>query len=166
MKTLILIRHAKSDWGDAATADHDRELAPRGLRDAPVMAARLREHLDAAGTPLQRIVSSTAVRARTTAEFFGATAGVPVDLDRSLYGAGPEVPLRVASRHPDADVLAVVAHNPGLTMLAYDLSSLAPGEPIGEMPTCAVAAFAWPDADDWSLIDALPPAVWFAAPGR
>ena len=66
MRELILARHAKSDWGDARLADHDRPLNARGLRDAPRMA----RHLAADGVTVERILASTALRARSTAEVY------------------------------------------------------------------------------------------------
>lgn len=66
MKTLLLIRHAKSSWDDAAVADVDRPLNDRGRRDAPAMAKRLIK----AGISIDRFVSSPARRARQTAELF------------------------------------------------------------------------------------------------
>lgn len=67
MRQLILVRHAKSDWGDASLTDHDRPLNARGRQNAPMMAERLAETEPAA----PRIISSTALRARTTAAEFG-----------------------------------------------------------------------------------------------
>ena len=137
MNALTLVRHAKSDWGTPTRADHERPLNARGLRDAPVLAARQADR----GLRVDVLLSSTAVRARTTAEFFAAALGVPVALDRRLYGADPETLLQVAHESGSGRVL-VVAHNPGLSVLASELS----GGGISTMPTCAVATFEW-DAD-------------------
>lgn len=150
MTTLILVRHAKSDWGDPGLDDHDRPLNERGLRDAPTMAARLGE----TGVVIGAIISSTALRARTTAAFFGAHFGLEPTLSPDLYGAPPRALLAAAagSAHP---VVMVVAHDPGMTMLAADLSDGG----IAHMPTCAVATFEWPDAD-WEVATSTPPASW------
>lgn len=154
MVTLALVRHAKSDWGDPDLADHDRPLNARGLRDAPIMAQRIA----AAGFRPDVIVSSTAVRARTTAEAFGAALGVAVDLDEELYGAPAETILARAAR-TGADAVMVVAHDPGMSALAGRLSD---GE-IARMPTCAVAVFTWDD--DWDVATAVDPASFtFDAP--
>ena len=91
-RRLILTRHAKSAWDDPTLDDHDRPLNDRGMHDAPRMAKRLAE----AGFRPDVILSSTAVRARTTAEAFGAALRVAVSLDPDLYGAPAGSLLRVA----------------------------------------------------------------------
>lgn len=148
MIELALVRHAKSDWGQPGLADHDRPLNERGQRDAPVMAARLA----ATGFRPARILSSTALRARTTAAAFGAALGVEVELDEALYGAPAGVLLATAS---GATSVMVVAHNPGMSDLAASLS----GGGIAHMPTCAVARFTW-DAEDWDVAASLAPDSW------
>ncbi|MFV0373595.1 SixA phosphatase family protein [Microbacterium sp.] len=150
MRTLVLIRHAKSDWGNPGTPDHDRPLNERGLRDGPVMAQRLR----AAGTMLDAIVASTALRARTTAGFFGDALGLTPELRTDLYGASPRTLLAVAASS-GADRVALVAHDPGMTALAGRLS----GGGIAAMPTCAVATFRW-DAEGWDIATAIDPDAW------
>ncbi|MFE1644493.1 SixA phosphatase family protein [Microbacterium sp. P01] len=156
MIRLVLVRHAKSDWGDPDLDDHDRPLNARGLRDAPVMARRLAD----TGFLPDVIVSSTAVRARTTAEAFGAELGTAVDLEPSLYGAPPRTLLAVAAATRARSVV-LVAHDPGMSTLAGDLS----GDGVSRMPTCAVATFTWTDAQ-WDTVDALAPDDWtFDAPG-
>lgn len=152
--TLALVRHAKSDWGDPSLDDHDRPLNDRGLRDAPVMARRLAE----TGFSPDVILSSTALRARTTATSFAEVFGLPVTLEERLYGAPGSLLLRAAVESGAASVI-VVAHDPGMSALAGRLS----GE-IAHMPTCAVATFTW-DADDWAVASALDPDSWtFDAP--
>lgn len=146
---LALVRHAKSDWGDPSIDDHDRPLNERGMKDAPRMARRLHE----SGFQADAVLSSTALRARTTAAFFGEWLGVPVELQERLYGAPASVLLEAAAER-GARRVVVVAHDPGMTVLAERLS----GE-IGHMPTCAVATFTWDD-DDWDVATALDPASW------
>jgi len=155
MTTLVLVRHAKSDWGSPARDDHERPLNARGLRDAPVLAARV------AGRDLRldAILASTAVRARTTAEFFGAALGLEPELDADLYGA-PASSLLAAATTRGVDAIMVVAHDPGMTVLAERLS----GGGIGHMPTCAVATFHWATGD-WDVASATDPDRWdFDAP--
>lgn len=149
MITLILVRHAKSDWG-AGLDDHERPLNDRGRRDAPVMARRLA----ATGVRPARILSSTAVRARTTAQVFAEALGATVQTDEGLYGAPGTKLLAAAAGSGVTDVM-VVAHDPGMTVLAEQLSDGG----IGAMPTCAVATFVW-DTDDWDVATATPPARW------
>ena len=154
MTSLVLVRHAKSDWGDPSLDDHDRPLNHRGLKDAPVMAQRLAD----SGFAIEAILSSTALRARTTAAYFGRALGLDVRLDEGLYGA-PASALLEAAVDSGASAVMVVAHDPGMSVLAGRLS----GE-IEHMPTCAVATFTW-DADDWDVATSLEPTSWsFAAP--
>ncbi|MRX42989.1 SixA phosphatase family protein [Agromyces kandeliae] len=152
MKTLVLVRHAKSAWGDPTLADHDRPLNDRGRHDAPAMAVRLRER----GVVPEAIRSSTAVRARTTAEAMADALALPADvlvLDERLYGAGPDTILGVvAELDEEIGTAMVVAHDPGMSVLAYRLS----GE-IEHMPTCAVAEFrfavwSWPEVADAAAV--------------
>lgn len=150
MIRLVLVRHAKSDWGDPSLDDHDRPLNDRGLRDAPRMARALSE----TGFRPEVILSSTAVRARTTAEAFAAEFDVAVNLDPELYGAlGGTLWAKAAAS--GAQRVIVVAHDPGMTTLAEQLS----GGGIGHMPTCAVATFTWDDVD-WPVADAVDPTSW------
>ena len=146
MKTLVLVRHAKSAWGDPTLADHDRPLNARGRRDAPGMGRRIRER----GIAPDAIISSTAVRARSTAEAIaeqvGAAPGI-LTLDERLYGSSPDTILDVITElDDDLTTAVVVAHDPGMSDLAHRIS----GE-IDHMPTCGVAEFrfaAW----TWSEI--------------
>jgi phosphohistidine phosphatase len=121
MKTLLLLRHAKSGHDDPALADHDRPLAPRGKRDAP----RVGEHLLAAGLVPDEILSSTARRARKTAEKVAQACGFAsqVRLLPALYLAPPSVYLE-ALRDLTGDPARVmlVGHNPGLEELLAQIS--------------------------------------------
>ncbi|MFT3945181.1 MAG: histidine phosphatase family protein [Ancrocorticia sp.] len=140
MITLTLVRHAKSDWSNPRLADHDRPLNARGESNAPMMAQRFA----ASGVEVERILASTAVRARMTAEAFGAELGVTVELDEDLYHASSRRLLATAVATGAPSVL-LVAHDPGMSDLAYDLSD---GE-ITHMPTCAVATFTW-QCESWA----------------
>ncbi|MGI9822364.1 SixA phosphatase family protein [Agromyces sp. Marseille-Q5079] len=151
MKTLTLVRHAKSDWGQPGLADHDRPLNDRGLRDAPEMGRRLRER----GEVPDLIVSSTALRARTTAGLIAEGLGLDaasVTLDERLYGSSPQTILRVIGElDGELGRVMVVAHNPGISDFAFDLT-----ESVGEMPTCAVLGLDF-DIDEWAEIEFEPP---------
>ena len=152
MRQLILTRHAKSDWGDPGLADHDRPLNGRGRRDAPRMARQLAASGN--GIAIQRIVSSTALRARTTAAAFGKALELEVELDHELYLASEHTLLQKAVEAEAANVM-LVAHNPGITELAWRLSDGG----IRHMPTCAVARFVW-RTDDWNEAAARPADEW------
>jgi phosphohistidine phosphatase len=148
--TLVLVRHAKSDWGDPHLDDHDRPLNDRGRRDAPRMARRLAE----TGFRPEAVLSSTAVRARTTAAAFAEALGVAMTLDPELYGA-PAGTLFATAAATRAGSVLLVAHDPGMSVLAAQLS----GDGIAHMPTCAVATFRW-DERDWDVASAIDPAGW------
>ncbi|MFB7842960.1 histidine phosphatase family protein [Microbacterium sp. NPDC056052] len=145
MKTLLLARHAKSDWETAGLRDHDRPLNARGRRDTPMMARRLRDD----GVGLQRIVSSSAIRARSTADEYAAAFELAVVEETALYAASARTILAVASALPDAvEVAMLVGHNPGMADAVAELTGF-----FVEFPTCAIAECAV-DVASWSeLID-------------
>lgn len=142
MKTLLILRHAKSSKDDPSLDDHARPLNDRGNRDAPRMGRLLRE-LDLVP---DRVVSSTAVRARTTAEAAAKASGYEgkVELESSLYLASPEEYLEVLRGLPKkAERVLVVGHNPGLERLLDVLA-----RKREELPTAALARVTLP-IDDW-----------------
>lgn len=134
-KTLMAMRHAKSSWDHIGLDDHDRPLNERGLRDAPRMAEWLQNH----DLVPERIISSTAVRAITTAEILAehlkpTPTVVP---HRDLYLADPEEYYQALRLLGDpCERVMVVGHNPGLEELVEQLS----GE-FHRMPTAAIAVF-------------------------
>jgi phosphohistidine phosphatase len=133
--TLILVRHAKSSWSNPGLGDHDRPLNNRGLRDAPRMGERLVE----LGFVPRLIVSSSALRARTTAELIAAGIGYETDrieIEGGLYGASPLTMLNTVSGWDDAmDCAMLIAHNPGITDLVNYLTDAG----IDNVPTCGIA---------------------------
>lgn len=151
VKTLLLVRHAKSSWGDAGLPDIQRPLNERGLHDAPMMGDRLARR----GVQPERWLTSPAVRARTTAEILGRKLGrarADIDVDDRLYGATLNTLLDVIHALDDKlQVAMLVGHNPGLSELAHRLST-----PITHLPTCAVAEFAF-DVDSWSRVGQVGP---------
>jgi len=133
MKTLLILRHAKSSWKDSGLSDHDRPLNPRGRRDAPKVGKRLREE----GLIPDVLLSSTALRARQTAEAVAEESGFEGEIQfiRELYGGGPEATLEALRGLPDLVACAlVVGHNPDLEELVDWLC----GESV-RMPTAALA---------------------------
>jgi phosphohistidine phosphatase len=142
MKTLLILRHAKSSKDDPDLDDHARPLNDRGERDAPRMGKLLRE-LDMVP---DRIVSSTAVRARATAEAAAKASGYEgkVDLESTLYLAEPDEYIEVVSKTPkNVRSVLVVGHNPGLERLVEKLT-----RKREELPTAALAKVTF-DLDDW-----------------
>lgn len=146
MIQLVLARHAKSDWGDPSLDDHDRPLNARGVRDAPEMARRIMR----TGVRPGLILTSTAVRARDTAEAFAATFDSELRELPELYASTPAT-LLDAARTAGEDEVMVVAHDPGMSAL---VSALA-GRHVS-MTTCAVAVFTWHDAT-WADVGAVAP---------
>lgn len=161
MKTLLLVRHAKSSWDRPGLDDHDRPLNARGLRDAPEMGRRLAER----GLIPDRILSSTALRAQTTAQLIADAFGYDADrivLDERLYAASDDEVLRVIGEiDGDIGTAMVVGHNPETVSLAQRFS-----RDVHEMPTCAVAEFTF-DVDAWyELEDAEPTSVRVETPRK
>ena len=148
MKTLFLVRHAKSSWDDAALADKDRPLNDRGKRDAP----KVGERLASAGAKPDLILSSPAKRALTTAEIIARKLGYKrknIVVDDRLYAVEAEVLLAVIRQLDDgAECVILFGHNPELTELAHHLSSK-----ISHLPTCAVAELTF-DVKSWKRIGA------------
>lgn len=141
MKTLLLARHAKSDWGAFGVADHERTLNSRGRRDAPAMARRLIDD----GIRLDRIVSSSAVRARSTADEYAAAFGLAVVEEPQLYAASARSILAIAAALPDdSEVAMLVGHNPGMSDAVAELTGT-----YVELPTCAVVECAV-DVSSWA----------------
>ncbi len=138
---LCLFRHAKSRHDEPAVGDHDRDLAPRGLRAARAMGRWMRDR----GLVPDRVLCSTAVRARRTLAlaFEGLEELPEIRFLRSLYLASPGRMLELV-RHQEARVgrLMLVGHNPGIHSLALRLLAEAdPGRAAleGKFPTAAFA---------------------------
>ncbi len=146
MKTLFLVRHAKSSRNDAAMPDKDRPLNDRGKRDAPKMGERLAKR----DVKPNLILSSPARRALKTAQIIARKLDYKVKdivVDDRLYAVEADDLLRVIRRLGDKlECVMLFSHNPELTELAHRLSSK-----ITHMPTCAVAEFTF-DAKSWSYI--------------
>ena len=140
---LLLLRHAKSAWNRPGLRDHDRPLAPRGLRDAPRMGRYL---LKQGFVPAAALVS-TAVRARTTAELALEAAGAAPDTLRlvpDLYGSSPdEIVEIVAGEGGSASPLLVVAHNPGMEDLAARFLGRLEHFPTAALLVARIAAPDW-----------------------
>lgn len=136
MKTVILVRHAKSSWQTGAQTDFERPLNDRGHRDAPVMALRLKEKIPV----INAFVSSPAKRALTTATYFIETWQLTqhdIIQQPRLYHATPAIFQEVIAQLDDAlDTVAIFSHNPGITEFAAEFA----GVRIDNMPTCAMMA--------------------------
>ena len=146
MKTLLLIRHAKSSWDDAAINDIDRPLNDRGKKDAPKMAERLLDKK----VKIDGFYSSPAKRALTTCKLFVKTYDKKekedLVLKTELYMAVDEAFNRVVEKlNDDLDCVAVFSHNPGITDFANSLTDAR----TDNIPTCGIFAVSI-EAKKWS----------------
>ena len=144
-KTLYLVRHAKSSWHNPSLRDFDRPLNHRGERDGPEMGRRLKERQAIPET----IICSPAQRAVETLALLNAELGVDPDaifMQKRIYEASTPTLFEIIRGIDDRFSSAMlIGHNPSISWLASELS----GEPIANMPTCAVAALRI-DADHWA----------------
>jgi len=143
MKTLLILRHAKSSWKVPDLSDHDRPLNRRGKRDAPRMGRALKER----GLVPDLVISSTATRAKDTASAVAKHSGYKGKRIRfeSLYAAEPGAYLAVLRELTDNyQRVLIVGHNPGVE----ELIELLTGE-IHIVPTCTLAQIEF-DIEKWS----------------
>jgi phosphohistidine phosphatase len=136
MKTLLLIRHAKSGWDDPSLSDFDRPLTHRGKSDAKMMAKRIKEK----SIEIDLFVSSPAKRAKKTAKMFMKEFDEKEKkllLEPALYeGSVTDFYKTIENLDDKEKHVAVFAHNPGITEFVNSLEC----SPVYNMPTCAVFA--------------------------
>jgi phosphohistidine phosphatase len=146
MKTLTIVRHAKSSWNNPKLSDRERPLNKRGERDAPTMGQRLAD----AGIRPSLIASSPAVRAWTTARVIATQMSYPLEFlmrENNLYLASLSGLLDIVAEQDEGfQSLLIVGHNPGLTNLA---NFLCPGLTTN-LPTAGVVSVNI-DQDNWKL---------------
>ena len=134
MKTLIVVRHAKSSWSESGLSDFDRPLNERGKRDAPEMANRIQKEQKS----IDLFISSPAKRAKKTAELFAEKFKYDegkIVLFPELYLAGPRDFIAAIIKTPSKmNSVIVFSHNPGVTEFVNTLTDTR----IDDMPTCAV----------------------------
>jgi phosphohistidine phosphatase len=156
MKTLLIIRHAKSSWDTASLSDFDRPLNERGRKDAPVMAKRLLENK----VRPELFVASPAKRAKKTAELFIKEFGKDeneIVFISELYHAPAHVFYNIVSGFDDAySSVAIFSHNPGITEFVNSLTSVQ----LDNMPTCGIFAVTSP-ARSWNEFSNTEKEFWF-----
>lgn len=156
MKSLILIRHAKSSWENFSVRDFDRPLNDRGKRDAPKMAERMANR----NVVPDMILVSTAKRARKTAEHFIDAWKLKEDSVRfmeELYLASSPMFIRILSQlPPEVNTVAIVSHNNGLTDFANELTNTR----IDNIPTCGIFAVKV-NIEDWKQFVEAEKEFWF-----
>ena len=148
MKTLYLLRHAKSSWSFDELSDQERPLNDRGRDDAPVMGQALaKRHI----CP-DVIVSSPAVRAMSTAVLVAREMQYPHDkivVEPGIYGADVNDLLAIIKGLPDgAGTVLLVGHNPTITETANVLSPSS----LNEMPTAAVVCLRF-TCEHWAEVN-------------
>ena len=148
MKTIYLTRHAKSSWSDPSLRDFDRPLNKRGKRDAPFMANLIKGK----GVQPDRIISSPANRAFTTATYFAQALGIEeseIEQRKEIYEAYPEELHNLVTSIDDSlNAVFLFGHNPGFTSYANRYAT----EYIPNMPTCSIVCLN-SSATSWANID-------------
>ncbi|UXI03125.1 SixA phosphatase family protein [Photobacterium sp. TY1-4] len=145
MKLLFLVRHAKSCWEDPLLDDHDRPLNDRGRKNAPDMAHRL----NVWQTGPQLILTSSALRAFQTAEYFaaGLDSRPKLEVCPKLYtDSASEILAVITAVPPQIEYLMVVSHNPAMNELVNQLGCHA-----DNVPTSGVVVFGL-EVDSWQAI--------------
>lgn len=158
MKTLLLLRHAKSSWDDSSLGDFERPLAPRGKNDAPRIGRALKQR----GPTPDLIISSPAVRATQTIQSVVKAAGFAVtpQFDETIYGASSAELMRVVRRISNSISCAMlVGHNPGFEDMVSRLTGV-----TQHMPTAALACMEF-QIDTWADVeDGEGKLAWFMTP--
>lgn len=147
MKTLYLIRHAKSSWDNENLSDFERPLSKRGLRDAPLMGKLL---LSKEIYP-DMILSSPANRAKSTAEVIKEEIGFKKDIvfDDSIYHSSCANLLHTIKSLDDKhNIVFMLGHNPSFNSLSYKLSH----KDIGNIPTCGIVGIKF-NIQKWESLD-------------
>ena len=147
MKTVWLIRHAKSSWKDLSLRDFGRPLNSRGKRDAPLMGKKLFE----SGFMPDMVFSSPAKRAKLTAMEICKAIHYNIDdihWESMIYGAGASDLLHlINSLDNSTNTVCIFGHNPTLT----DFSNYLSGDNIYNIPTCGIVEISF-ETDHWSEI--------------
>lgn len=149
MKTLILMRHAKSAWGDAMAGDHQRALNPRGrkaARDVGLWLARM------GFVPDEVLVSDATRTCETWSEVAPAFPSAPVyRAIPALYHASAMTLLNVL-RDAQGRTVMIIGHNPGIADFASGLATAPPDNPrFHSYPTAATAILRF-QTDDWATV--------------
>ena len=134
MKTILFLRHGKSDWDADFSTDHERPLAKRGVKASATMG----RFIATCGVLPDRIITSTAVRARTTIQLAKEAGGwdAPTRETKTLYHASPtDLLVQIRAEDDAADVLLLVGHEP---TWGSTVSRLAGGGAL-KYPTAALA---------------------------
>lgn len=145
-KKLLIVRHAKSDWGNAGISDFNRPINERGRINAPIMGKRLREK----GVLPDEVISSPALRAITTAKLITSELGFAIEnikSEKAIYEATCSTLLKIVNDlGNEHDFVALFGHNNGITDLAVYLTNAE----IFNIPTSGMVMIYFP-FDDWKM---------------
>ena len=147
MKTVLILRHAKSSWSNPGLADIDRPLNKRGKRDAPRMGSLLREQ----DIVPDLILSSPARRAKKTAQAVSEYSSFDgeIEIVPDFYPGDPETFIVTLMSVPDqVDSVMIVAHNPGLEEFLYELAGESARIPTSALAQVALPIDSWQDLED------------------
>lgn len=148
MKTLYIVRHAKSSWKFPELEDHDRPLNKRGKRDAPFMGSLMKSR----NVLPELMLSSSANRALTTAKVIAEKTGYDPEkivVERDIYMADSDDILEILQRQNDKyGSIMIFGHNPGFTDLVNELAD----EDIDNVPTCGIAKLVL-NSESWTELD-------------
>lgn len=147
MKTIYIIRHAKSSWKDTSASDFDRPLNKRGKADAPFMGKLLKEK----NINPDVIISSPALRAKKTAKAIAKEVGFSHSIvyEEELYASGASILLRTIKKLKNKENTAfLISHNPGINMLVDRLVGY-----TENVPTCGILKIDF-YCDKWGEISA------------
>jgi phosphohistidine phosphatase len=146
-KKLLIVRHAKSDWGNARITDFNRPINERGKTNAPIMGKRLKEK----GILPDAVISSPALRAITTAKLFTHELGfsaAKIKQEKLIYEASCSSLLKIINDFDNAqEMVALFGHNNGITDLAVYLTDAE----IFNIPTSGMVMINFP-FDDWKMV--------------
>jgi phosphohistidine phosphatase len=148
MKRLILMRHAKSDWSSGATSDHDRPLNARGVAAAKALGDWLRSQ----NLLPDQVLSSSAKRTGETYIGLGLAQGTPTTFTRDLYLA-THTEMLATLRQATGNVVLMLGHNPGISIIAAELVSTPTGHPKFEQYPTGATLVADLEIDDWRDAD-------------
>lgn len=147
MKTLYLIRHAKSDWNSSDLTDFERTLNKQGFNEAPFMAKKLIEY----NFKPDHIICSPAKRTTSTAQLICAEINYPLKdiiFEHSIYEASVNALVSLVNSLPNnKNEITIIGHNPSIT----ELSNYLTDEHIGNMPTCSIIKIEL-EIDNWDEI--------------
>ena len=145
MKTIFLVRHAKSCWEDPVLADIDRPLNKRGKNDAPLMAKKVKKLF----IKPDLLVSSPAKRALSTAYYFAEELEIKrsnIAIAKEIYEALPDALVNVIHSLPqEVNTAMLFGHNPSFTMITNRFTE----SPLDNLPTCGVVKIE-SNADTWA----------------